>query len=84
MKYFLNFTLIRPEVKEVESIAMLKWFIKQFPDGVTSKQFRTFFPAINTGQHLSDMVFRTLDTDSSGMIGFLELILALDLVGATK
>ena len=75
---------LRPEVEEAESIAMLKWFLKHFPDGVTSQQFRTFFPAISTGQYLSDMVFRTLDRDSSGMIGFLELILALDLVGATK
>ena len=31
-----------------------------------------------------NMRFRTLDRDSSGTIGFLELILALDLVGATK
>ena len=102
---------------------MLKWFIKHYKGGVTADQFRTFFPAINTGQRLSDMVFRcqregslnfkyififksrqrilslcsvrkrmsififnnrTLDRDSSGTIGFLELMLALDLVGADK
>ena len=37
---------------------MLKWFNKSFKGGVTSLQFRDFFPAINTGQYLSDMVFR--------------------------
>ena len=26
--------------------------------GVTSDQFRTFFPAMGTGKYLSDMVFR--------------------------
>ena len=84
---------------------MLKWFHKTYKGGVTSDQFRCFFPAINTGQHLSDMVFRyiveeqssisavilsihsysrTLDRDSSGTIGFVELMLALELVGANK
>ena len=81
---------------------MIKWFIKNYKGEVTSHQFRTFFPAIGTGQHLSDMVFRcakrtrmkfsqsisyfvrTLDRDSSGTIGFMELMLALDLVGADK
>ena len=37
---------------------MIKWFIKNYKGEVTSHQFRTFFPAIGTGQHLSDMVFR--------------------------
>lgn len=78
---FKNF---RPEVIEKEAIDMLKWFNKSFKGGVTSLQFRDFFPAINTGQYLSDMVFRTLDRDSSGTIGFLELMMALDLVGANK
>ena len=52
---FENF---RPEVIEKEAIDMLKWFNKSFKGGVTSLQFRDFFPAINTGQYLSDMVFR--------------------------
>ena len=83
---------------------MLKWFNKNYKGEITSDQFRTFFPAIGTGQHLSDMVFRseegthitlknvylflyfvrTLDRDSSGTIGFMEMMLALDLVGADK
>ena len=29
-------------------------------------------------------IFRTLDRDSSGTIGFMELMMALDLVGANK
>ena len=78
------FVINRPEVDEREAVDMLKWFNKHYKTGVTSDQFRQFFPAINTGQYLSDMVFRTLDRDSSGTIGFLELMLALDLVGANK
>ena len=50
----------RPEVEEAENIALLKWFLKHFPGGVTDQQFRTFFPAISTGKYLSDMVFRFL------------------------
>ena len=38
---------------------MLKWFNKNYKGEITSDQFRTFFPAIGTGQHLSDMVFRS-------------------------
>ena len=58
-----NFTLHslyhpRPEVEEKDCVEMLKWFHKTYKGGVTSDQFRCFFPAINTGQHLSDMVFR--------------------------
>ena len=48
----------RPEVEEKDCVEMLKWFHKTYKGGVTSDQFRCFFPAINTGQHLSDMVFR--------------------------
>ena len=50
--------LARPEVEEKDCVEMLKWFHKTYKGGVTSDQFRCFFPAINTGQHLSDMVFR--------------------------
>ena len=48
----------RRDVDESEAIDMVKWFIKNYKGEVTSKQFRAFFPAIGTGQHLSDMVFR--------------------------
>ena len=49
---------IRRDVDESEAIDMIKWFIKNYKGEVTTHQFRTFFPAIGTGQHLSDMVFR--------------------------
>jgi len=78
------FIINRREVDERDAMDMLKWFNKNYEGEITSDQFRTFFPAIGTGQHLSDMVFRTLDRDSSGTIGFMEMMLALDLVGADK
>ena len=53
--------LARPEVEEKDCVEMLKWFHKTYKGGVTSDQFRCFFPAINTGQHLSDMVFRYIE-----------------------
>ena len=52
------FIINRPEVEEKEAVDMLKWFNKHYKSGVSSQQFRTFFPAINTGHYLSDMVFR--------------------------
>ena len=52
---------IRRDVDESEAINMIKWFIKNYKGEVTSHQFRTFFPAIGTGQHLSDMVFRSAE-----------------------
>ena len=48
----------RGGVEEKEVILMLAWFNKQFKTGVSREEFRAFFPAIGTGQYLSDMVFR--------------------------
>ena len=53
--------IVRREVDERDAIDMLKWFNKNYEGEITSDQFRTFFPAIGTGQHLSDMVFRSAE-----------------------
>ena len=53
--------IVRRDVDERDAIDMLKWFNKNYKGEITSDQFRTFFPAIGTGQHLSDMVFRSAE-----------------------
>ena len=35
--------------------------------------FKEFFPATETGERLSDVVFRMLDEDNGGTIGFPEI-----------
>ena len=52
------FIVNRGGVQEKEMIKMLTWFNKKYQNGVSREEFRAFFPAIGTGQHLSDMVFR--------------------------
>ena len=52
------FIVNRGGVDEKEIIEMLSWFNKHYKNGVRRDEFRAFFPAIGTGQHLSDMVFR--------------------------
>ena len=52
------FIVNRGGVQEKEMIKMLSWFNKKYKNGVTTDEFRAFFPAIGTGRNLSDMVFR--------------------------
>ena len=48
----------REGVEVLEMVQMLSWFNKKYKTGVRREEFRAFFPAIGTGQHLADMVFR--------------------------
>ena len=36
-------------------------------------QFKSFFPASATGERLAELVFRILDEDNGGTIGFPEI-----------
>ena len=36
-------------------------------------QFKSFFPASTTGEKLAEVVFRILDEDNGGTIGFPEI-----------
>ena len=48
--------------------------IQSYPTGgVSQLQFKTFFPASSTGEKLAEVVFRILDQDNGGTIGFPEI-----------
>jgi len=62
---------------------MLKGFQEDFPNGgIFRHQFESFFPEVNTGKQMCDMVFSVLDSDHNGYLDFKEFQQAIDLVGA--
>ena len=49
-------------------------FIQSYPSGgITQLHFKSFFPSSTTGEKLADVVFRILDQDNGGTIGFPEI-----------
>ena len=49
-------------------------FFKAYPTGgISQLLFKDFFPATETGERMADVVFRMLDEDNGGTIGFPEI-----------
>ena len=78
----------RPDVVEKDMVKLLDWFIKvvsselyvlthryqNYPSGgISQLLYKDFFPASATGERLAELVFRILDEDNGGSIGFPEI-----------
>lgn len=57
-------------------------FQNDFPGGLNLVQFTDLFPDLNNGLATANLVFRVLDEDGSGQLGYKEFLQAIDLVGA--
>ena len=67
----------REEIEE-----MYIGFQNDFPGGLNLVQFTDLFPDLNNGLATANLVFRVLDEDGSGQLGYKEFLQAIDLVGA--
>ncbi|XP_059083482.1 neuronal calcium sensor 2-like [Tigriopus californicus] len=73
---------------EKEIYQLYKGFQQDFPGGgIFRRQFERFFMGTNDlqnqrGKKMSNLVFKTLDTDNNGYLDFREFLLGVDLVGA--
>merc|ERR1712038_292887 len=67
----------REEIEE-----MYLGFQNDFPTGLGLSQFTDLFPDLNNGVATANLVFRVLDDDGSGQLGYKEFLQAIDLVGA--
>ena len=61
---------------------MFEGFRNDFDNGLELDQFTALFPDLNTGVATANLVFRVLDDDKSGKLGFKEFLQAIDLVGS--
>ena len=53
---------------------LFRLFFKAYPTGgISQLLFKDFFPATETGERMADVVFRMLDEDNGGTIGFPEI-----------
>jgi len=64
-------------------LTMYAGFNNDFPNGgMELDQFTAMFPDLNKGNVTGNLVFRVLDDDRSGCLGFKEFLQAIDLMGA--
>lgn len=65
-----------------EILEMYEGFKNDFQKGLELDQFTALFPDLAKGIATANLVFRVLDDDNSGVLGFKEFLQAIDLVGA--